>query len=325
MLNLKKLSLLAACSLALGFSTASFAGTYKMGMVTPPSHIWNKVAERFDANLQEATGKKDKIKVFPLGKLGGDDQMIDLLQSGGLQLAIITAGTLSNREASMYGWFMPYLFEDVTAAAAATKSDAAQKMLADLQQHKMIGLGYAQAGMRHVISAKPIATLDDFKDKKIRAFPNKIFNDWWGGLGAAPTALPIADVSSALTTNLLDAVDVDLDIVVGLKMYQQAPNLTLTNHMAFPGVIVASEKWWSGLSAEEQETIRKALGDAETWGFEEQAKAELSNLELLKEAGVTVHPFDIEALQAVAQKITDTYTAGNADIKDFVEQVKGTE
>lgn len=322
MFNIKKLALWVSCSVALGFSAASVADTYKMGMVTPPSHIWNKVADRFDGNLQTATDKKDKVKVFPLSKLGGDDQMIDLLQSGGLQLAILTAGSLSNREDSMNGWFLPYLFKDVSGAAEASKTEAAQKMLADLQQHKLIGLGYTMAGMRHVISSKPISKVEDFKDKKIRAFPNKIFNDWWGSLGAAPTALAIGDVSSALTTNLLDAVDVDLDIVVGLKMYQQAPNLTLTNHMAFPGVIVASEKWWNRLSAEEQETIRAALHEAETWGFAEQAKAEVSNLELLKQAGVTINDFDTASLQDAAQKIVDSYSAENADIKQFVEQTR---
>lgn len=322
MFNIKKLALLVSCSLALGVSTPSFADTYKMGMVTPPSHIWNKVADRFDGNLQEATEKKDKVKVFPLSKLGGDDQMIDLLQSGGMELAILTAGSLSNRAEAMNGWFLPYMFKDVAQAAEATQTETAKKMLADLKEHKLVGLGYTMAGMRHVISSKPISKTEDFAGKKIRAFPNKIFSDWWSGLGAAPTALAIGDVSSALTTNLLDAVDVDLDIVVGLKMYQQAPNLTLTNHMAFPGVIVASEKWWNGLSAEQQETIRKSLQEAETWGFEEQAKAEVSNLDLLKEAGVTVTPFDTASLQDAAQKIVDAYSAEDADIKQFVEQVK---
>ena len=46
--------------------------------------------------------------------------------------------------------------------------------------------------------------------------------------------MPLSEVAPSLTTKLLDAVDVDLDALVGLKFYQQAPNLTLTNHMAFP-------------------------------------------------------------------------------------------
>lgn len=317
MLNFKKLISCAALGGALLASAATQAETLRLGHVTPPSHIWHKVAERFNDNLKAATDGDDKMMIFPLGKLGGPDQMMDLLQSGGLQLAILTASSVANRYEPMNAWFLPYTFNNVSEAAAASQSPEAQQMLKDLQEHKMVGLGYAMAGMRHVLSAEPLTSIESFENKKVRAFPNPVFNDWWSELGAAPTALPLADVSSALTTNLLDGVDVDLDIVVGLKMYQQAPNLTLTNHMAFPAVVVASEKWWSGLSAEKQQTVMDAFKEAEAWGFEQQAKAEVSNLQLLKDAGVTVNEIDQSALREAGAKIVQKYTSSNEAIAEF--------
>ncbi len=318
MTNFKKLISCVALGVAvLASTTSAQAEKLRIGHVTPPSHIWHKVAERFDANLQAATGGDDSMMIFPLGKLGGPDQMMDLLQSGGLQLAILTASSVANRHEPMNSWFLPYTFNNVSEAAAATRSPEAQQMLKDLEEHKMVGLGYALAGMRHVLSAEPLTSIESFENKKIRAFPNPVFNDWWSELGAAPTALPLADVSSALTTNLLDGVDVDLDIVVGLKMYQQAPNLTLTNHMAFPAVVVASEKWWSGLSAEKQQIVMDAYKEAEAWGFEQQAKAEISNLQLLKDAGVTVNEIDQGAFRETAGKIVQKYTSSNEAIAEF--------
>lgn len=132
-----------------------------------------------------------------------------------------------------------------------------------------------------------------------------------------PTALAIGDVSSALTTNLLDGVDVDLDIVVGLKMYQQAPYLTLTNHMAFPGVVVASEKWWNRMSEAQRKVVLDAFKEAEAWGFKKQAEAEISNLALLKKAGVTVDSLDTPEMRLVAGQIVESYTSGNAEIASF--------
>lgn len=79
------LSSLVLGTLVTATSFSAQADTLRMGMVTPPSHIWNKVSERFNNTLQEATGGKTKIKVYPLSKLGGEQQMIDLLQSGGMQ------------------------------------------------------------------------------------------------------------------------------------------------------------------------------------------------------------------------------------------------
>lgn len=320
MVIFKKLLAVTAIASALTFSLSASAERLRLGHVTPPSHIWHQVAERFNDNLKEASGGKHSIMIFPLSKLGGDDQMIDLLQSGGMQLAVLTAGSLSNRAEDMNAWFLPYIFDDVTDAAEASQHPAAREMLDNLKQHKLVGLGYTFAGMRHILSTKPMTTVEDFENKKIRSFPNKLFNDWWQQLGAAPTALAIGDVSSALTTNLLDAVDVDLDIVVGLKMYQQAPYLTLTNHMAFPGVVVASEVWWNRLSEEDRTLVLNAFREAEEWGFKKQAEAEISNLELLKGEGVTINAFDATQLQPAAEVVVEKYRAASEGIDAFYLQ-----
>lgn len=307
----------------LGTSLFAQADRLRLGHVTPPTHIWHQVAEKFHENLQKESGGKHSINIFPLSQLGGDDQMVAMLQSGGIQLGIITVGVLANRVDSMNAWFLPYIFKDVEDAAAATKLPAAQKFLKDLEQQRLVGLGYTMAGMRHVLSTKPINRLEDFANKKIRSFPNKVYNDWWQQLGAAPTALAIGDVSSALTTNLLDAVDVDLDILVGLKMYQQAPNLILTNHMAFPAVAVASKRWWDRLSDDYKAMVIKAFKDAEEWGFQKQAEAEITNLELLRKAGVNIQQFDPATVQPVVDKIISDYTSQNSDINTFYKQQTG--
>lgn len=77
--------------------------------------------------------------------------------------------------------------------------------------------------MRHVLSLEPVKSPKDLANKKIRAFPSPIYNDWWAANGAAPTAMPLSEVAPSLTTKLLDAVDIDLDALVGLKFHQQAP------------------------------------------------------------------------------------------------------
>lgn len=319
---LKKLTTTALIGAASLYTFNAQADTLRMGMVTPPSHIWNKVSERFKDNMAEATEGSTRVRIFPLGKLGGEQQMIDLLQSGGIQMAVLTAGALSNREDSISAWFIPGMFDNVEDAAIATQSIEAENMLNKLEKHKLIGLGYTLAGMRHVLSLSTMDSLDSFTNKKIRSFPNKVFNDWWNALDAAPTAMPLSEVTPALNTNLLDAVDVDLDVVVGMKMYQNAPYLTLTNHMAFPGIVVASKPWWDNLTESEQKRVMSSFKDAEKWGFKQQAAAEITNLEKLKKAGVNVVNFDTSSLKPVMEKIVQKYTQSNSSIKAFYEENK---
>jgi len=305
--------------------TASQAASLKLGHTVPPSHVWHKVAERFADNLKEKSNGKFDIKVHPLSRLGNEGQMVDMIQSGAIQFSILPAAMVANREESLLGWFLPYLFQNVEEAGAATQLPAAQTMLKNLEPQGIIGLGYMFAGQRHVLALNPVESVNDLKNKKIRSFPSPIFNDWWAANGAAPTALPLAEISPSLSTGLLDAVDVDLDIVVGLKFYQQARYLALTNHMAFPAVIIASKKWWDGLSPADRALIQEVYAEAETWGIGTQAKAEVTNLETLKKAGVEVTKLAMEEFGAVGEKITDKYVKSNKTIADFYSEVKASQ
>lgn len=129
-------------------------------------------------------------------------------------------------------------------------------------------------------------------------------------------------MAPSLTTKLLDAVDVDLDALVGLKFHQQAPNLTLTNHMAFPAVIVVSKKWWDSRSQAERDMITQVVADAEKAGYKTAIDAEVSNLAKARADGAKVVNADLKSFQAVGAKVREQYSAKNPLIADFYKQVK---
>ncbi|WP_018991094.1 TRAP transporter substrate-binding protein [Aromatoleum toluclasticum] len=314
-------ALLAGLTLSVA-AVAAHAQALKLGHITPPTHVWHQVSEKISTDLATASGGKMKIAVSPLQKLGNEAQMINLMQSGAQQFGIFTVGGLSNREESFLGWSLPYVFKDVAHATRAAKAPAAKEMLKRLEQHGLIGLGYTFAGMRHVLSVQPVASAKDLANKKIRSFPSPVYNDWWNANGAAPTAMPLSEVAPSLTTKLLDAVDIDLDALVGLKFHQQAPNLTLTGHMAFPAVIVVSKKWWDTRSQAERDMIAKVVADAEQWGYKTAIDADVSNLAKAKADGANVVKADIASFQAVGSKVRDQYVAKNPLIADFYKQAK---
>ena len=299
------------------------AQALKLGHIVPPTHVWHKVALQISADLEKASGGKMKIAVSPLQKLGNEGQMINLMQAGAQQFGIFTVGFMSNREESFQAWSLPYVFKDVAHASRAANTPAAKEMLKRLDKHGLIGMGYAFAGQRHVLSVQPVASAKDLANKKVRSFPSPVYNDWWTANGAAPTAMPLSEVAPSLTTKLLDAVDVDLDALVGLKFHQQAPNLTLTNHMAFPSVIVVSKKWWSTRSPAERDMITKVIANAEKTGYQMAVQAEADNLAKAKADGAKVVNADIQSFQAVGAKVRDKYTAKNPLIKAFYDQAKG--
>ena len=314
-----------AAAAALLFASAATtahaqAQTLKLGHITPPTHVWHKVSEKIAADLEKASGGQMKTAVSPLAKLGNEVQMIQLMQSGAQQLGVFTVGALSNREAALSGWSLPYVFKDVAQASAAAATPAAQEMLKRLEPHGLVGLGYAFAGMRHVLSLQPVASAKDLAHKKIRSFPSPIYNDWWLANGAAPTAMTLSEIAPALTTKLLDAVDVDLDALVGMKLHHQAPYLTLTGHTAFPAVIVASRKWWATLNDAQRQWVTQAVADAQQWGYQAAIAADVSNLAQVQADGAKVVQADLASFQAMGAKVREKYIAQNPLVAEFFQQ-----
>ncbi|SOB99979.1 TRAP-type C4-dicarboxylate transport system substrate-binding protein [Rhodobacter sp. JA431] len=273
----------------------------RMGVITPPSHVWTKVANRIAEKLPEATEGGLTLAVFPAGQLGSEQEMFQQMSAGLLDAGLMTAAITSLRAPSMQGWFTPYLFADVGEAVQASSLPAAQAMLDELQAANLHGMGYTFAGMRQILMKDAAAqSVADLSGQKIRIVPFPAMKVWWGAIDAVPTPVNLTEVYQALQTGLLDGIDIDLDALVGLKFDEVAKGLTVTNHMAFPSVMMVSNPTWMSLSSEEQAAFTAVVDEALAWGADQQVEAEKANLAALEGKLEIVHLADGAAVFAAA-------------------------
>ena len=274
---------LTGAAVATLMAVSAEARELRMGVITPPSHVWTKVANRIAEKLPEATGGELTVAVFPAGQLGSEQEMFQQMSTGLLDAGLMTAAITSLRAPSLQGWFTPYLFDGVEDAIKASETPAAADMLKELNAAGLQGLGYTFAGMRHILMTDaPITSAEDLKNKKIRIVPFPAMKTWWEAVGAVPTPVNLTEVYQALQTGLLDGIDIDLDALVGLKFGEVAKGLTITNHMPFPAVMVVSDMTWMGMSADEQKAFTEVVNEALAWGSNEQISAEQTNLTTLE-------------------------------------------
>ncbi|MDW7745546.1 TRAP transporter substrate-binding protein [Halomonas sp.] len=277
-LTLLSVSMLAASSPVL-------AKELRLGIITPPQHNWTQTAERFAETVAEQSDGELTVAIFPAGQLGDESAMFSQMETGLLDMGLMTAALTSQREPSIVGWFTPFLFDSVAEAAQATETEAAQQMLTNLESKGLHAFGYTFAGMRHILMRDGrVERPEDVDGKKIRIIPFAAMNTWWRATGASPTPVSLPDVYQGLQNKMLDGVDIDLDALVGSGFYEVAEHLTLTNHMAFPAVSVMSQVSRDALSEEERRIIDEAMDEALAWGIEAQIEAEERNLATLEES-----------------------------------------
>ena len=245
------------------------------------------------------------------------------MQLGLLDMGIFTVAITSLLEPNLAGWFTPYLFDDVAAAARGAQTDAARTMLANLDAAGLVGLGYTFAGMRHVLKRDgPIASLGDVAGAKIRITPFPAMQVWWEATPAAPTPVHLSAVYQSLQTGVLDGVDIDLEALVGLRLQQVAGHLTLTSHMAFPAVVVFSKVVWADLPEADRSTIRAAVDEALAWGTETQVAAEQKNIAMMRQEISVAELPDGESVFAPANAAFAAEFGDVPLIKRFVEEVR---
>ncbi|MBD3896421.1 TRAP transporter substrate-binding protein [Halomonas sp. ML-15] len=271
---LKTLTLAVAATTFAAASLSAQARDFRLGLITPPQHMWSQEAESFAETLAERSDGEHSVSVYPAQQLGNEAQMVQQLQTGALDMAFLTIAEISNRVPDFGALYAPYLVDDVDHAARLLQSDAANALLDQLPSGVgLVGMGYGMVGMRQVLSRSPIESVDDMRGQRLRITPFDPIRDFYTATGAAPAPLPLLEVYDALANGQVDAIDMDFDSILILKFHEQADNLLISNHMMFPMVGVVSGRVWNELDEDDQELIRSTMAehlDNVITGFQQQ-------------------------------------------------------
>ena len=262
MTRLKTLTLAVATAALAATSLTAQARDFRLGLITPPQHLWSTEAEAFAESLHERSDGEHSVSVYPAQQLGNEAQMVQQLQTGALDMAFLTIAEISNRIPDFGALYAPYLVDGVDHAAELLRSDTAAELLELMPAEVgLVGLGYGMVGMRQVLSRAPIESQDDMRGKRLRITPFDPIRDFYTATGASPAPLPLLEVYDALANGQVDAIDMDFDSILILKFHEQADNLLISNHMMFPMVGVVSGRVWRELSAEDRELIETTMAE----------------------------------------------------------------
>lgn len=260
--RIKTLSLAVATAALAASTLTAQARDFRLGLITPPQHLWSTEAEAFAATLAERSDGEHSVSVFPAQQLGNEAQMVQQLQTGALDMAFLTIAEISNRISDFGALYAPYLVDDVDHAARLLRSETAGELLELMPAGVgMVGLGYGMVGMRQVLSREPIETAADLEGLRLRITPFEPIRDFYTATGAAPAPMPLLEVYDALANGQVDAIDMDFDSILILKFFEQADHLLISNHMMFPMVGVVSGRVWRELSEADRELIETAMSE----------------------------------------------------------------
>jgi TRAP-type transport system periplasmic protein len=304
-----------ALTLAAGVAAAPALAqdvTIRLGHVLAESHSWHQAALGFAEQVAEETEGRVAVEVYPSGQLGTESEVIEGLQFGSVQAAIIGSGSFQSIEPRMGIIEMPYAWETREQAFAALDGELGEALADMLAQHEIFTLAWWENGFRHVTNNRgPIERPDDLAGLRIRVTPDAIRLATFQALGAEPAPLAFGELYSALQQGVFDAQENPLSIILSSSFYEVQDYLSLTRHVWGAASLVMSSMTWNRLSEEDQEVVRRA---GQEWAERQRDMVAASEADVRAELeghGMQINEVDpapfIEAVQPIWEEQRGAY------------------
>ncbi|TFF22029.1 TRAP transporter substrate-binding protein [Jiella endophytica] len=281
--------------------------------------------EKMSDLLEDKSGGKATIQVFPNAQLGDEMESIQGTQMGTVDIAVTANETLVNFVPELSVFSLPFLFKDSDQMDRALSDPKVVAEIQDILKEKGFHLvSLFSAGTRHIMTKKPIASIDDLKGLKIRTMQNEAHLDTFKAFGANPTPLAYTELYGALETGVVDGAEAANTNYYAKKFYEVAPDWATVAWLELVAPVIMGEDAYEALPADVQKALDEAGLEAGTYQRKLYRESDQARLADIEAEGVKVTHPDIAPFRAAAGPIMDKYVQSDEQKKlyELIEAVK---
>jgi tripartite ATP-independent transporter DctP family solute receptor len=296
----------AACALTLLAGAASAQTVIKAGHGAQSGHPSHFGLQKLAEIIAAKSGGKLKIEVYPDRQLGEEREMIEGLQLGTVDMAVVSTGPLLAFAPKVGVLDLPFLFKNSAHAYKVFDGDVGKSLLKDMEARNIIGLAWWENGWRHLTTKKEIKSPDDLKGLKLRTMQNPVHIAAFQKLGASPVPMAWGEVFTSLSQGVIDGQENPVTVIYTNSLWEVQKYLTLTGHVYGPHVVLVGKAAWGKLTAEQQAMMRSAIVEATAFQRQTSQRLEKEQLEALKQKGMIVNTIDVTPFQTATAEIAST-------------------
>lgn len=210
--------------------------------------------------LEEQTGGKYALELFPDGTLGAQEATIEQVQSGTIDLALVAGPLLESFSSDFSVVNLPYIYESPEhQVEALNDAEVTGELYDTLKEDNLQVLAAFHAGVRNVYASEPVTTPADLAGKKIRVIgspTNVRLMELMGGVG---TPMAQDEVYTAIQSGVLDGAE-NAELIYGsMSHYEVSPVYSYTKHLMMPDFLVANPGIWESMDADSRKVFEELL------------------------------------------------------------------
>lgn len=268
----RKAPIVAALALGLAGGTSALAQTtVKIGHTDnqrPFDSPHAAMSAVFKGVLEQESGGKIQVNIFPASQLGKEREMMEAVKLGTMEAVIITEGTTVNFFAPMGVLGIPFLYPSIEVAWKVMDGPFGHELKETMRKQtgfRVVGTA-APGPLRNFGTNRLVQKVADLKGARIRTMEHPGHQAMVRALGASPTPLPFGEVYSALKSGVIDGLELPYQAILNMKLNEVISHVIADGHLFNQTFLIVGDKWFSALPAEHQAAVLKAGLAAEKAG-----------------------------------------------------------
>lgn len=296
--------------------------TIKLGSLAPNGSPWDLGLRKIAAKWSSISKGKIKLKIYPGGIAGDEEDMIRKMRINQLNAAGLTGVGMCRIFSGILAVQLPLLIRD-DAELNYVLEKITPVFEKQLEEKGFKVLVWTKVGWIHFFSKNPVITPGDLKKHKLFIYagdPDGV--QAWKREGFNPVPLSPNDVMSSLQTGMVNAFSTTPLTAASQQWFGLTKNMCGMNWAPFIGGIVVEMKTWKKIPASLQQ---KLLVATHKIGIELQNdidKADAQAIDIMKNNGLVINPVPEKTVQewtVLAEKGYNSVVGKSFDAKSFDE------
>ncbi|MDN3204503.1 TRAP transporter substrate-binding protein [Algoriphagus sediminis] len=295
----------------------------KMGHAQVTTHPVHEAMVFLGKQLEEKSGGKILVKVYPNQQLGTERELLELLQIGSVGMTKVSAASLEAFSPEIQVLGLPYLFRDDDHMNKVLKGEIGRNLLLGSQRYWLRGLCFYDAGKRSFYSIEaPIQSPDDLEGLKIRVMESNMAINMVRAMGGSPTPVSYGELYTALQQGVVDGAENNPPSFYNSRHYEICKYYSIDEHTAIPDVVLVSTKVWEKLNEQERVWLQEAADESADYQYELWAASVKESLEEVQKAGVIISYPEKDPFREEVSQMYEEVKLTNPELAVLIDQIQ---
>ena len=292
----------------------------KFPHVTAPATPKGKAADRFRQIVEERLACRVVVEVYPSGQLMSDDDSLDALAFGEVQMIAISLSKLDRLTHKFQVFDLPFLFPDLQTVERFQASDSGMSLLDSMAEKGLLGLSFWHNGMKQFGGPVPMRLPAAAEGLKFRVMESDVLQAQVLQIGGNPQKMAFGEVYQALQTGAVDAQENTWSNIYSSKFYEVQDYLMETNHGYIGYLVAVNPSFWNSLPEDIRTELNAIVQEVSAWANDQSASINQDGKKQIIESGrsevLTLTVDELAEWETVMRPVWEQFE-GNIG-KDFI-------